>query len=180
MRRNFFGLLPSSACFISSCADEAKQASVKQNTAAEVRSPESAGTLNDVALGLPSLQDYAGPGNGGGAGPIGQHLLTIYTDRYTPVDSTHIPSGKLEAVAGTPFGFTKPDTIGARLDEKNEQLKLGGGYDHNFVLNGSGMKPAARVEGDRSGIVMEVWPSTVLKPGENYSTVSVCRFSVRK
>ena len=385
MRRNFIGLLTLSACFISSCADEAKQHVAGQNNTTAIRLPDSnrfqttidgkqtqlyvltnrrgmtaaftnfggrlvglwvpdsAGVLTDVVLGLPSVQDYAGPGdayfggtigrygnriakgqfslngkqyklflnngpnslhggkkgfsavvwdaqqpndstlelsylskdgeegypgnlqvkvtysvtgdnelrmqyaattdqptivnltnhayfnlNGEGSGPIGQHILTIYADRYTPVDTSLIPMGKLWPVAGTPFDFTKPVAIGARLEEKNEQLEYGGGYDHNFVLNGSGMKPGARVEGDRSGIVMEVfteepglqfyggnfmegkntlkggakddyrtgfcletqhypdspnqpgWPSTELKPGENYSTISVYRFSVRQ
>jgi aldose 1-epimerase len=95
--------------------------------------------------------------NGEGSGDIGRHLLTIHANNYTPVDSTLIPTGQLAPVAGTPFDFTQPRAIGARLQEQNEQLKNGGGYDHNFVLDGSGMKPAAKVEGDKSGIVMEVF-----------------------
>lgn len=95
--------------------------------------------------------------NGEGCGTINNHVLQINGDQYTPVDSTLIPTGKIEQVAGTPFDFTKPATIGAKVDVSNEQLKNGNGYDHNYVLKGTGMKHAATVVGDQSGIVMDVY-----------------------
>lgn len=98
--------------------------------------------------------------NGEGSGPILKHVLQIYADQYTPVDTTLIPLGKNAAVKDTPFDFTTPMTIGARIDAVNDQLKAGGGYDHNFVLNGTkenGMNHAATVKGDKSGIVMDIY-----------------------
>jgi aldose 1-epimerase len=62
--------------------------------------------------------------------------IQINADRYTPVDAGLIPTGELAPVAGTPMDFRKPETIGARIDADNEQLKRAGGYDFNWVLNG--------------------------------------------
>src|SRR5207249_9328004 len=77
-----------------------------------------------------SYFNLAGQGNGDILG----HLMTIEADKFTPVDSGLIPTGELRDVAGTPFDFRKPIAIGARISQDDEQLKVGGGYDHNFVL----------------------------------------------
>ena len=94
---------------------------------------------------------------GHNAGDILGHELTIDADRYTPVDETLIPTGELAAVAGTPFDFRQPAAIGARINQiDNQQLAFGKGYDHNWVLNGSGFRRAARAYEPQSGRTLEI------------------------
>jgi aldose 1-epimerase len=89
---------------------------------------------------------------------IVNHQLLLHAEKFTPVDATLIPTGELRAVAGTPFDFTKATAIGERINQDDEQLKFGKGYDHNWVLKrgGNGLQLAAEVFEPTSGRVLEV------------------------
>ncbi len=98
---------------------------------------------------------------GEGASTINDHVLTINADKYNPVDSVLIPTGELADVTGTPFDFRKPFVIGQRIDTtNNKQMKLGKGYDHNWIINQktpNEMTFAAKIVEPKSGRVMEVY-----------------------
>jgi aldose 1-epimerase len=163
--------------------------------------------------------------NGQGSGDIHDHRLSVNADKYTPVDKTSIPTGQLADVSNTPFDFRSAKKIGEHIEQDDQQLKYGSGYDHNFVLNNEGdITFAAEAWGDKSGINMQVFttepglqlytgnfmagnnllkqglrdhkryafcletqhfpdspnkpgfPSTVLRPGETYESVSIFKF----
>ncbi len=166
---------------------------------------------------------------GEGKGDILKHQLTLQASRFTPVDAGLIPTGELKPVAGTPFDFTKATAIGERIDADDEQIKLGHGYDHNWVLDAKAGKlaEAAEVFDPSSGRVLQVltdqpgiqfytgnfldgavkgkggvtygrhaalcletqhfpdspnhpdFPTTELKPGQKYHTVTVFKLSSR-
>ncbi|HXE08109.1 MAG TPA: aldose epimerase family protein [Acidobacteriaceae bacterium] len=105
--------------------------------------------------------------SGAGSGTILGEVLTINADKYTPVDKVLIPVGGAQPVAGTPFDFRKPTPIGQRIHDKNEQLQIAGGYDHNWVLNGANgtMKVAAKLYDPKSGRVLTV---STTQPGVQF------------
>jgi aldose 1-epimerase len=133
---------------------------------------------NELVLEYSATTDKATPINltnhsyfnlsGRGRGDILQYQLTLPAERYLPTDAEQIPTGEIAPVAGTPFDFRAPVTIGARIDADHEQIRRGHGYDHNFVIDGwSGieLRPAAHVVDPSSGRTLDV---TTTEPGVQF------------
>ena len=197
---------------------------------------------NEIVVEYHATTDQATPVNltqhtyfnlrGEGDGTVEGHEIMIPAKQFTPVDQTLIPTGELRDVAGTPFDFTVAKSIGKDIEQDDEQLNYGGGWDHNWVLDRSGVADgetalAARVYEPTSGRVMEVFttepgvqfycgnflsgaligksgkpyikrggfcletqhypdspnqpefPSCILRPGEEYQSTTIFKFSTR-
>ena len=96
---------------------------------------------------------------GQGDGDILAHELMIDAEFITPTDAGLIPNGELRSVKATAFDFRQSTAIGARINQDDEQLRIAGGYDHNFVLSGeiATLRLAAKVREPATGREMEVW-----------------------
>ena len=94
--------------------------------------------------------------NGHDSGSAEGHTLRLYADAYTPSGPGLIPTGEIADVTGTPFDFRTEHAIGHDIECGHPQLVNAKGYDHNFCLSGAGLRPAALLRGEKTGITLEV------------------------
>jgi len=104
-----------------------------------------------------------------GSGAIVDHILTLKASHFTPVDDTLIPTGEIRSVKNTPMNFTKPKRIGDHIDANDEQIRYGGGYDHNYVIDhyDQSLQEIATVHDPKSGRTMTV---STTEPGVQFYT----------
>ncbi len=102
---------------------------------------------------------------GRSGGTVLDHQLMLHADQFTPVDAVMIPTGEVVPVEGSPFDFRESRAIGELIDVGDEQLKLAGGYDHNFVLGGDGLRIAAEAFDPGSGRTLTV---STTEPGVQF------------
>jgi len=116
--------------------------------------------------------------SGQGSGTILEHQLMLDASRFTPVDSSLIPTGELKSVVGTPLDFLHPHAIGERINADDPQIRLGHGYDHNFVIDGGGkdLTKAAEVFDPATGRSLEVLTS---EPGVQFYTSNFLDGSIK-
>ncbi len=110
--------------------------------------------------------------NGEGSGTAMNHDLLLNSEYYTPINKDTIPTGKLDLVSGTPFDFTTPKRLGLDIDQQDQQLEFGYGYDHNFIVNNyekDTLGFVGRIVGDVSNIILEVWST---EPGVQLYTAN--------
>lgn len=111
------------------------------------------------------------------SGSINGQVLQINADFYTPNDSECMPTGEILSVAGTPFDFRAPKPIGQDIDADFPQVQAVGGFDHNFVIAGKGMRLAAAAQCVETGITMQVYTN---QPGMQLYTANALPAGVKK
>ena len=149
--------------YVSPAGEEGYPGQLTAHAVYQLRDDDSLSISYDATTTAPTPVNLANHAyfnlTGDPARDILDHRLTINASTFTPVDATLIPTGELRPVAGGPFDFREPTAIGARIDEADEQLRLGHGYDHNWVLNKprpSAMTTAAILADPGSGRVLEI------------------------
>ena len=116
--------------------------------------------------------------NGHSSGTIDNHILHVESDFHTPNTDECMPNGEIRFSKGTAFDLTKPTKMSDVFSSQDEQIKMFGGFDHNFCLNGRGFRKVAEFTGDKTGITMETYtdlPGIQLYSGNMIEEGRVCK-----